>query len=207
MTIEAGAWIGPTVEIAHGTVVQSGAALGRGGGAGGHGPTRIGVGCIVGSGAVLYHDVTLGAGAKIWHNTVIRSHVTIGEGSSIGSLSCIEHHTRVGCRCSVHSLCQVGDYSEVGDEVFIGPGFLSVSDLKLDFHRPQLHQAYKGVVIAARARIGGRVLAYPGSVIGVETVVGAGSVVRGTLLDGVVYLGDPIRAVRKVRPNECLPEG
>jgi acetyltransferase-like isoleucine patch superfamily enzyme len=92
----------------------------------------------------------------------------------------------------------------VGDHVFIGPGFISVSDLHLDFARPQLHREYEGVTIRDKARIGGRVLAFPGAVIGEETVVGAGSVVRGQLLDRVVYLGDPIRAVRKVKPGELL---
>jgi acetyltransferase-like isoleucine patch superfamily enzyme len=154
---------------------------------------------------VVYNDVELADGVRIWHNAVIRNHVTIGRGSSVGSLSCIEHHTQIGAGTSVHSLCQVGDYSKIGDAVFIGPGFLSVSDLRLDFRRPQLHETYRGVTIKDRARLGGRVLAYPGSVVGVETVVGAGGTIRGELLDGVVYMGDPLRAVRKVRPDERLP--
>ncbi|MBM3852616.1 MAG: hypothetical protein FJ399_05625 [Verrucomicrobia bacterium] len=206
VVIEAGAWIGPDVELQRGAVVQSGAAVGRGWAAGRAGATVVGAGCIIGSGAVIYHDVTLADGVKIWHNAVIRHHVEIGRGTSIGSLSCIEHHTTIGAECSVHGLCQIGDYSTVGDAVFIGPGFLSVSDLRLDYRRPQLHETYRGVTIKRGARVGGRVLAYPGSVVGVETVVGAGSAIRGELLDGVVYLGDPIRAVRKVRPDERWPE-
>ena len=205
VTVESGAWIGPGSRIGDGAVVQSNAVIGRAHIPGQNEPTVVGPRCIVGSGAVLYHDVTLHENAKVWHNAVIRAHVTIGAGASIGSLSCIEIHTTIGRGTSVHGLCQIGDYSSVGDFVFIGPGFLSVSDIALDYKRPHLHQPYSGVTIKDKARIGGRVFAYPGSIIGEETVVGANSVVKGELLDRVIYMGDPIRPVRKVKPEEFFP--
>ena len=51
------------------------------------------------------------------------------------------------------------------------------------------------------ARLGGGVIALPGTVVGVEAVVAAGSTISGTLHDHFVYMGNPARAIRRV-PKE-----
>ena len=89
----------------------------------------------------------------------------------------------------------------------MGPSFTSFSDVNLDYRRPQIHQPYTGITIRHGARIGGRVTALPGTLVESEAVVGAGSLIKGTLLAGFVYVGNPARAVSRVpagqRVNEC----
>jgi UDP-3-O-[3-hydroxymyristoyl] glucosamine N-acyltransferase len=204
VVVEAGAWVGPGTVVGAGSVLQAGAVVGRGHVPGENAATVIGARCTIASGAVLYHDVVLGAGVRVWHGAVLLRHVRVGGGTSIGVNSCIVNDVVIGRGCSIHGQCQVGDFSRIGDQVFIGPGFLSVSDIALSFARPQIRPDFRGVDIGDHARIGARVLAYPDSKVGRETVVGAGSAIRGELLPRVLYLGDPIRAVRKVRPEELL---
>ena len=206
IVIEAGAWVGPGTEIGDKTIVQANAVVGRGHVPGSNGPTILGRDCIIASGVVVYHDVMLHDGAKVWHNAVIMRHVTIGAGTSIGVHTCIVNDVIIGRDCSIHGHCQVGDFSQIGDFVFIGPGFLSVSDHNMVFRRPQLTKHFQGIIVHDKARIGGRVLALPGSVVGEEAVVGAGSVIKGELVARVIYMGDPIRPVRKVKPEEFLPD-
>jgi len=125
--------------------------------------------------------------------------------SSIGSAGTVEPHTSIGSGCSLHCRVHLTDYSQVADYVFIGPGFISMSDLNLDYRRPHLHQPYRGVTLGRGARVGGGVVALPGCTVGEETVVGAGSQIRGTLESRMVYLGSPARAVRRVSPRDEIP--
>ena len=196
-------WVGPNVLIDAGTIVEPNAVLGYRAGASTR-PLRIGKSCLIANNATVYHSVTLGDGVKIRHNAVVRDEVEVGEGTSVGTGCTIEPHTRVGRFCSFHCKVHITDYSTIGDYVFIGPGFVSLSDIYLDYRRPQLHRDYHGVVIERAARIGGAVLALQGCVVGEETTVGAGSQISGVLKPRMVYLGVPARPVRRVRPDEEL---
>lgn len=63
------------------------------------------------------------------------------------------------------------------------------------------------VVIEDGAWIGAGVTVLPGARVGTGSVVGAGSLVVGTLPPGVLALGRPARAVRPIEPGEILAEG
>lgn len=202
--IEGSAWISARAVIGKNCRVEHGASIGYGDWDSSEGSTVIGDECLVATGAVLYHHVTLGNGAKIRHNVVVREHVSIGERTSIGTGCNVEPHTIIGRFCSIHGHCHVTDYSLVEDYVFIGPSFASFSDFQLDYRRPQLHKPYKGVTIRSKARIGGRVTALPGSEIGEEAVIGAGSTVRGSLAGHMVYVGSPARAIARVPEEQHL---
>jgi acetyltransferase-like isoleucine patch superfamily enzyme len=195
------AWIGPNVTIDSGTVVEQNAIVGY------HSnestaQVHIGRECLIANNATIYHSVSIGDGVKVRHNVVLREGVEVGDGTSVGTGCSVECHTRIGRFCSIHSGAHITDFSLIGDFVFIGPGFVSLSDLHLDYQRPQLHKAYKGVTIGRAARIGGGVLALPGCEVGEETVVGAGSQINGVLKSRTVYLGVPARAIRRVPPEE-----
>lgn len=199
VVVKGGARIGANVVIESGAIIEENAVVGYGGVGG---AVRVGRNCLIANGATVYHSVILGDGVKVRHYTVVRDEVEIGEGTSLGTGCTVEPHTRIGCFCSFHCKVHITDFSTIGDYVFIGPGFVSLSDLALDYRRTQLHQGYKGVTIGRTARIGGGVLAMPGCEVGEGAVVGAGSQISGVLKQGVVYLGNPARAIRRVAPGE-----
>ena len=196
-------WVGPNVTIGAGTRIEPNAVVGYGGGSSTK-PVRIGRNCLVANNVTVYHSVVFGDGVKVRHNAIVREEVEVGDGTSIGSGCTVEPHTRIGRFCSFHCKVHITDFSVIGDYVFIGPGFVSLSDFHLDYRRPQLHKAYKGVTIGRAARIGGAVLAMPGCEVGEETTVGAGSQISGVLKPRVVYVGVPARPVRRLRPDEEL---
>jgi UDP-3-O-[3-hydroxymyristoyl] glucosamine N-acyltransferase len=199
--IEAGAVIGPLARIGANCRIEAGAYVGYAGSSSAPHPTVLGDRVLVATNAVIYHSTLLHDDAKVRHNAVIREEVEIGAGTSIGINSTIEHHSKIGRGCSLHVRTHLTDYSCLGDYVFIGPGLLSFSDLNLDFRRPQLHQEYKGLTIGDGARLGGAVIALPGTIVGAEAVIGAGSTISGKLLERMVYVGAPARAIRRV-PKE-----
>jgi UDP-3-O-[3-hydroxymyristoyl] glucosamine N-acyltransferase len=199
-----GAWVGPRAEIGDGSVIECNAVVGYRTGESDL-PAVLGRGCLVATGATVYHSTRLADGVKVRHNAVVREHVSVGARTSLGSGSGVEPHTTIGSDCSLHCRVHVTDYSTIGDLVFIGPGFVSMSDENLDYKRPQLHRAYKGVTIGRAARIGGAVVALPCSVVGEETVVGARSEIRGTLPPRTVCVGSPARPVRRITAAEAIP--
>jgi hypothetical protein len=199
--VEAGAVVGPLAHVGADCRIEAGAYVGYGGVTGKHQRTVLGDRVLVSTNAVVYHSARLDNDVKIRHNAVIRENVEVGEGTSIGSQSTVECHSRIGRMCSLHCRTHLTDFSTVGNYVFVGPGLLSFSDNHLDYRRPGLHEDYKGLSLGNGARLGGAVIAFSGTIVGEETVVGAGSIISGTLLARMVYIGNPARPVRRV-PKE-----
>jgi acetyltransferase-like isoleucine patch superfamily enzyme len=92
----------------------------------------------------------------------------------------------------------------VENEVFIGGG-TKIYDT--DFHSLQAEERRQPgnpgvrtapITIARGAFIGGHCLVLKGTTIGAETVLGAGSVVRGDVPGGQIWAGNPARLVRNV---------
>jgi acetyltransferase-like isoleucine patch superfamily enzyme len=59
-----------------------------------------------------------------------------------------------------------------------------------------------GVSIGDNSFVGAFCLLMPGTVIGRDCVIGAGAVVRGSIPDGSVVLGNPAEIIRSVYPSE-----
>jgi acetyltransferase-like isoleucine patch superfamily enzyme len=101
----------------------------------------------------------------------------------------------------------------IGDEVFLG-GDSKVYDT--DFHpldadersRPGASARTAPVTIGRRAFVGGHCILLKGTTVGEESVIGAGSVVRGVVPDHQLWFGNPARVVRDLRSAVArFPEG
>lgn len=91
---------------------------------------------------------------------------------------------------------------EIGDDTLIGPNvtihssnhnFESIAELI----RTQGHNDQK-VKIHNNVWLGANVVVLPGSVIKSGCIIGAGSIVRGILEENSVYVGNPIRKIKKL---------
>ena len=90
----------------------------------------------------------------------------------------------------------------IGDQAQLGPGVqLLTATHPLDAAaRTAGPELARPITIGRRAWLGGGVIVVPGVSIGVDTVVGAGSVVVHDLPDGVLAVGNPCRVVRPLGP-------
>jgi acetyltransferase-like isoleucine patch superfamily enzyme len=91
----------------------------------------------------------------------------------------------------------------------IGPGVLiwSTNHKYFGSGRPILRQGYTKapVCIGDNVWIGGGAIVLPGTNIGCDVVVGAGSVVRGEIPPGVLVAGVPAVVKRKIiRDDSCF---
>lgn len=92
-------------------------------------------------------------------------------------------------------LVEIGDHVEIADEVC----FLTHDGGAWIFRKelPEL-DVFGAVKVGNNVFIGRRATILPGTVIGDNCVIGAGSVVRGNLESGGVYAGVPARRIRSI---------
>ena len=135
--------------------------------------------------AQVIGDVVIGEDCSIWFNAVIRgdvNHIRIGRGSNVQDLAmCHVAHKTAGK--PEGSPLIIGDYVTVG-------------------HSVVLH----GCRIGNEVLVGMQSLVMDDAVIGDQVMIGAGSLVPpGKVLEsGMLYVGRPVKAVRKLTPEEII---
>lgn len=130
--------------------------------------------------------MTLGADVQI-RSAPATTHLVTGHRGRliIGDRVRIAH----GCGIAAHESVTIGDDASVGAYCLI---------MDTDFHESRDRQAAStamAVTIGARARIGAGVTILRGSEIGADAVVGAGSVVSGTIAPSTHVMGVPARQI------------
>jgi maltose O-acetyltransferase len=133
--------------------------------------------------------VTLGDGVRL-EGTAVRIDIACGPGAEvvIGDGTYLNYGTNIGATRSVRigRDCAIGQYSMIMDN---------------DFHTAQdIWQMGEPepVVIEDGVWLGARVIVLRGSHIGVGAVIGANSVVKGTIPPRVLAAGSPARVIRRL---------
>lgn len=140
----------------------------------------------IGSGTIIGPHVSLSAGVSPAHALGVDEVVSIGDRCLIGKGSGIVAHERV----------VIGDDVFTGHHVYITDANHGYEDTSIpigsQFAPP------RPVSIGAGSWLGHGTIVLPGATIGRHVVVGAGSVVTGTLPDDCVAVGNPARVIRQL---------
>lgn len=137
--------------------------------------------------------VTIASGSRLGKRVVIygSGHVTVGQNVSLNG-ACI------GCERSI----------DIGDECLISDCFLADSDYhNLEphlRHLPPVEKASAPIVIGRNVWIGARATVMKGVQIGDNSVIGLGSVVRKSVPENVVVIGNPQQIVKHFNQVENL---
>ena len=94
-------------------------------------------------------------------------------------------------------------FSEVEDDVFVGPGVCTTNDDTMSRHGPEY--ALRGARLRRACRVGGGAVLCPGVEVGEEAFVAAGAVVTRDVPARAVVMGVPARVLREV-PDADLVE-
>jgi acetyltransferase-like isoleucine patch superfamily enzyme len=152
--------------------------------------TLMCVGSIhIGSETLIGRQVTLSVGYGP------DDHRAPGRGLVIGD-RCV-----IGARTSLtaHESIVIGDDVWCGQDVFVSDASHGYQDSETPIGRQfGVHQP---VVIGAGSWIGHSAIILPGTTIGRNVVVAAGSVVRGTVEDNAIVGGSPARVLRRFEPG------
>lgn len=133
----------------------------------------------------VQEDVAIGEGTRVGSMTILHSGARIGRDVTIGS-HCNICESRIGDRVSIQTGCHVTRGVVLEDDVFLGPGVITLND-KL------LGGPLSAPVVKRGAKVGGGSVLLPGIVVGEDAIVGAGSVVTKDVPAGAVLVGEPAR--------------
>jgi acetyltransferase-like isoleucine patch superfamily enzyme len=140
----------------------------------------------IGSGTLIGPDVALAAGMLPGQTMVTDPVISIGDRCLIGRGSGIVGHLSI----------------EIGDDVYTGH-YVYITDQNHGYDRTDVpisrqSQPERPVVIGSGSWIGHGAVVLPGARIGVGCVIGANSVVSGTIPDHSIAVGAPARVVRTI---------
>ncbi|MGH7724015.1 MAG: DapH/DapD/GlmU-related protein [Candidatus Eiseniibacteriota bacterium] len=167
-------------------------------------PLKVGDGCILGTGVVLYRGLTVGRKCLIADYATVREEVTVGDRTIVGRGVTIENECTIGRFVKLETECYITAYSTIEDRCFIAPGVVTSNDNFVG-RSEERKKHFKGVTVKKGGRVGAGVVILPGRTIGEDALVAAGSVVTKDVPPRKIVMGSPARVLRDV-PNDQLLE-
>lgn len=152
------------------------------------GPTRIGAGATICTGALVHAGVEICEEAFVGDNAAIREQSVIGVRAAVGFASIVKAGVTFGERARTQSHCVIATKVVLEDEVFLAPGVAILGGRLMS--RPERMPA---PILRRACQIGAGVQILPGVEIGAEAVVGAGAVVAANIPPATVVRGIPAR--------------
>ncbi len=144
---------------------------------------------------------------EIGSDTLVGQHVSISAGIVPGQELGPATLLRIGDRCVIGRGTHIVAHQriDIGDDVFTGP-YVYITDQNHGYADPEVPigrqwPANSPVSIGAGSWLGAGAIVLPGTRIGRNVVVGAGSVVRGVFGDHCVLAGVPAKVIRTYEPG------
>lgn len=119
----------------------------------------------------------------------------IGRGTFIGPFVEIQEGAYIGMNTRIQSHSFICEGVEIGDNCFIGHGVMFIND-KFDWKEKEW--ILRKTRVCYGAKIGSNSTILPVR-IGVNSIVGAGSVVTKDVPDNVVVAGNPAKIIRRLK--------
>ncbi|GHW30899.1 Bifunctional acetyl transferase [Vibrio cholerae] len=144
-------------------------------------------------------SLNIGEGTSIWQFAVVLQGAKIGRDCNICAHTFIENDVILGDRVTVKCGVYIWDGIEIEDDVFIGPSVTFTND---KFPRSKIWpETYAKTKIMSGASIGANATILPGITIGMNSMVGAGSVITRSVPDNVIVAGNPARIIKHIEIN------
>lgn len=138
----------------------------------------------------------IGDGTSIWQYVVILPDAVIGTNCNINAHCFIENDVVIGDNVTLKCGVYLWDGTRIGNNVFVGPNVTFTND---KYPRSkQYPKEYLNTIIEEGASIGAGSVLLCGITIGVNALIGAGSVVTKDIPANELWLGNPARFIRNI---------
>lgn len=161
--------------------------------------TIIGDDSEIRSNTVIYAGNKIGDHFQTGHHVMIRESNTIGNNVSIGTGTCIEHHVDIGDNVRIHSGVFIPEYSTLEKSCWIGPNVV-LTNAKYPRSK-NVKKSLKGPRVCESAKIGANATILPGVTIGMNSLVGAGSVAVKDVSKDSIVAGNPAKVIGDINEN------
>ena len=204
VVVHAGTVVGDGCEIQDGAILGKPPKLSPHSGAPRAAPTplRLAAGAVVCAQAVVFAGASVGEHAILGDQSFVRERASVGAGTVVGRGSCVDNDVVIGARVRVQTDVYLTAFSEVEDDVFVGPGVCTTNDDTMARHGPEY--PLRGARLRRACRVGGGAVVCPGVEVGEEAFVAAGAVVTRAVPPRAVAMGVPARVVREVTDADLL---
>jgi acetyltransferase-like isoleucine patch superfamily enzyme len=166
-------------------------------------PLVIEPGATICTQAIVFAGGHVGPGAIIGDQAYVRERTRVGADSVVGRAATVDNDVVIGARVRLQSNVYVTAFSEIDDDVFVGPCAMTTNDDTMARRSPDNQMV--GARLRRACRVGGGAVILPGVEVGEEAFVAAGAVVTRDVPSHKVVWGVPARIVRDV-PEEDLLE-
>lgn len=140
-------------------------------------------------------DVLIGDNTKIWHFTHIQSGARIGKYCILGQNVNIGNNVIIGDYVKIQNNVSLYEGIVIEDGVFCGPSCVFTNDLTPRAKYPKGKENYKKTFVKHGASIGANATILCGITIGMNAMIGAGTVVTKNVPDHALLIGVPGRIV------------
>lgn len=148
----------------------------------------------------IVESESIGKGTRIWAFSHILPKARIGEDCNICDHTFIENDVVIGDRVTIKCGVQIWDGVTLDNDVFVGPNATFTND---PFPRSkQPPEQFVKTIVHRGASIGANATILPGIVVGVNAMVGAGSVVTRDVPPNAIVMGNPARIEGYIAPVE-----
>lgn len=156
--------------------------------------TIIGDDAVIRSHTVIYAGNRIGNGFRTGNKTNLRELNSIGNNVSVGTLTVVEHHVIIEDGVRIHSQAFIPEFTVLKEGCWIGPGSV-LTNARFPLH-PNAKANLCRTVVEKNAKVGANCTLLPGVIIGANSLIGAGSLVIGSIPPGIVAYGQPANPSR-----------
>lgn len=143
----------------------------------------------------LVESDQVGEGTQVWAFAHIMKDAVVGAACKVGDHAFIESGATLGDRVVVKNGCLIWHGVHIGDDVFVGPNVVFTNVVAPRARYQTTADDWVNTEVAERATLGANSTIVCGIRIGVNAMVGAGSVVIRDVPDHGLVVGNPARQI------------